>query len=229
LVAELGDAAPQSPWRIAVSHDDRHPELGRLYEAAGYSPIRWFHDMMRPLGADAPPLPDVPLPPGLHLSPWTEDRDEAVRLAHNEAFAGHWGSQPRDEEFWRTSITEHRTFRRGWSFVVLDPTQPSADGHAEVAAYLASHAYPQDWESLGCSQGHVGLVGVRPRWRKRGLAPALLVAALRAYEADGIESAGLNVDAGNSTGALGLYEGLDFGVRYTTVTYGLEGGLEGGA
>jgi mycothiol synthase len=222
-VTEQGAESNAMPWHILVTHEDKHPELGRLYEAAGYSEIRWFHDMVRPLGGQAPPVPDVAVPSGLELIPWTEDLDEAVRLAHNEAFADHWGSQPRDEQFWKTSLTQHRTFRRDWSFVLLDPTGSSVDDRSEVAGYLASHAYPQDWQALGYSQGYVSLVGVRPAWRRRGLAPAVLAAALRAYEADGIESAGLNVDAGNSSGALGLYERLGFRVKQTSVTWGLEG------
>jgi ribosomal protein S18 acetylase RimI-like enzyme len=221
-VAEQDGASTGTPWHILVTQEDKRPELGRFYEAAGYSEIRWFHDMVRPLGGEAPPLPAVAVPEGVELAPWTEDLDDAVRLAHNESFAGHWGSQPRDEQFWKSSITQHRAFRRDWSFVLLDPTQPAPDGRPEVAGYLASHAYPQDWEALGYSQGYVSLVGVRPAWRRRGLAPALLSAAMHAHEMDGIESAGLNVDAGNSSGALGLYARLGFRVQQTSVTWGLE-------
>ena len=92
-----------------------------------------------------------------------------------------------------------------------------------VAAYLAAHVYPQDWEALGHSQGRVDLIGVRPAWRGRGLAPALLAEALRTFAAAGMDAAGLDVDTGNETGALRLYEGMGFGVHRTSVTWSIEG------
>jgi mycothiol synthase len=101
--------------------------------------------MVRPLGGGAAPIPEITVPDGVHLAPWTAELDESVRLAHNDSFAGHWGSQPRDEDNWRESVTEHRTFRRDWSRVVIDPTGPSSDGGTTVDGYLAAHAYPQDW------------------------------------------------------------------------------------
>jgi mycothiol synthase len=210
------------PWRIGVSLETNHPHPGALYEAAGYSTVRWFHDMVRPFGAGEPAIPDRAAPEGLDLAHWTEDIDDAVRLAHNEAFANHWGAQARDEELWRTSVTEHRTFRRDWSRVVLDPTQPDATGQPSVAGYVASYAYPQDWEALGRTEGWIGLIGVRPAWRGRGLAPALLGAAMRAFEADGMDAAALDVDAGNDTGALGLYEGMGFRTSRTHVMWSIE-------
>lgn len=223
----LAEQASDVPWRIAVIHQQRLADRSALCAAAGYTAIRWSHDMVRPVGPDAPPIPDIDLPAGLEVAPWTDDLDEAVRLAHNEAFANHWGSQPRDAEAWKTWTIEHRTFRRDWSRVVLDPTQPE-DGRPAVAGYLSSHAYSQDWEAKGYTQGWVALVGVRPTWRGRGLAPALLAAAMRAYAASGIDSAGLDVDTGNATGALNLYTGMGFSVEHTSVAWALESsGAEG--
>jgi mycothiol synthase len=212
-----------TPWRIGAHCAERLTDHAALYESAGYTAVRWFYDMTRPLGGDAPPIPDVAVPDGLSIEPWTEDRNEAVRLAHNEAFADHWGSQPRDAEAWRSWTTEHRTFRRNWSRLILDPSRLDADGRAAVAGYLVSYAYEQNWEAMGYSQGYVGQIGVRPGWRGRRLAPALLAEVMRAYAADGMESAGLDVDAGNATGALALYEGMGFSVKETSILWSLEG------
>jgi ribosomal protein S18 acetylase RimI-like enzyme len=211
-----------TPWRIAVTHEERLTDRAALLQSAGYNAIRWAYDMFRPLGADAPPIPDVAVPRGLEIAQWTEDLDEEVRLAHNEAFEGHWGSQPRDAEAWKNWTTQHRTFRRQWSRVVLDPSQHDAAGRAAVAGYVVSHAYEQDWEALGCRQGWVALIGVRPAWRGRRLAPALLADVMRAYAADGMDAAGLDVDTGNATGALGLYEGMGFRVKQTYITWTIE-------
>lgn len=219
---ETSETAESSlPWRIVASHEEHLIDRNAVFEAAGYVAIRWFHDMVRPLGGGAAPVPEILLLEGLHLAPWTSDLDEVVRLAHNESFAGHWGSQPRDKELWKESVTEHRTFRRNWSRVVIDRTEPH-EGGPTVAGYLAAHAYPQDWQAKGYSQGWVSLVGVRPAWRGRRLAAALLAENMRCLEADAIDAAGLNVDTGNTSGALDLYHRMGYSVEHTSVAWALE-------
>jgi len=207
---------------IVASHAERLTDRNALFQTSVYRAIRWFHDMVRPLRGSAAPIPEITVPQGLHLAAWTEDLDESVRLAHNVSFAGHWGSQPRDEELWKESVTEHRTFRRDWSRVVIDQTQPPDDDPPGVVGYLAAHAYPQDWPAKGYSQGWVSLVGVRPAWRGRGLAAALLAENMRSLAADGIDAAGLNVDTGNASGALDLYLGMGYVVEHTSVAWALE-------
>jgi mycothiol synthase len=210
------------PWRIVVDHQQKLIDRSALCKAAGYTSIRWFNEMLRPLGDGAASIPEVSMPAGLVMASWTDDLDESVRCAHNDAFARHWGSQPRDDETWKTWTTGHRSFRRDWCRVVLDPTQPDPDGRPAVAAYLSSHAYPQDWEAKGYTQGWVDLIGVRPAWRGRGLAPALLAECLHAYAASGMDAAGLDVDTGNATGALDLYLRMGFRVEHTSVAWALE-------
>jgi hypothetical protein len=48
--------------------------------------------MERGLGAE--PVPESPVPYGLRLVEFDPTYDEALRLAHNEAFLDHWGSTP---------------------------------------------------------------------------------------------------------------------------------------
>ena len=91
-----------------------------------------------------------------------------------------------------------------------------------MVAYLASHAYSQDWDARGYRVGWVDLLGVRPAWRGRRLAAALLADCLRAYRASGMDAAGLEVDTGNTSGALDLYTGMGFGSERTTLVFALE-------
>ena len=56
-------------------------------------------------------------------------------------------------------------------------------------------------------------VSVRRRWRRRGVARALIAAAMRATRERGLSTAALGVDTQNPTGALGLYEALGFTVH----------------
>ena len=53
------------------------------------------------------------------------------------------------------------------------------------------------------------------KWRRRGVASALIVSSFKAFRERGLTDAALGVDSENPNGALGLYEGLGFR-RYQT-------------
>ncbi|RYI99169.1 MAG: N-acetyltransferase, partial [Actinomycetales bacterium] len=74
----------------------------------------------------------------------------------------------------------------------------------------------------GHSSGYVELLGVRPRWRRRGIAPALLAAVMARLRADDIEYAELGVDTENLSGALGLYTSLGFAPFHRSTLYTIE-------
>ncbi|MGY4642740.1 GNAT family N-acetyltransferase [Cellulomonas sp. URHB0016] len=198
------------PGRIAVHVQESATATARLLAMRGFRPIRYYDDMRRPL---SDPLPVAEPPAGVRLVPWSAALEERVRLAHNEAFADHWGSEPRTAEQW----AQHRSmFAQAWSTVAVE------DATGEVAGYLMSGRYEQDWSVVGHSFGYVELLGVRPAWRRRGLAPSLLVAAMSAYRTDGMEYATLGVDSANQSGAHGLYERLGFERYHREVMYSIE-------
>ncbi len=206
---KLAEIEGDLPGRLAVMVDEAARDQRRLYAAAGFSPIRWYTTMRRDL---ATPLPEARVPDGLRVVGWEEARSEAVRLAHNETFGDHWGSEPLTSEAW-----EHHDahFAPAWSFVAVTDA-------GEVAGYVVSGRYPQDWPVLGYSCGFTDVLGVRRPWRGRGLGTALLVAAMTAYRADGMDNANLRVDTANPTGAVGLYERLGYVPEHGYVMYSVE-------
>jgi mycothiol synthase len=208
---KVSEGARGLPAVVRVHADEHVLPARRLLERARFRPERWFVDMTRPLDAEHP-VPDVALDQALRLAPFAEASAELVRLAHNESFAGHWGSEPRSTEDWQRSVVDSRYVRPDWSFVVLDGE--------EVAGYTIASAYEQDWEVQGYTCGWTDLLGVRPRWRRRGVAPALLAASMRAFAASGMDRADLGVDTENGSGALALYTRLGYraerkGIAYT--------------
>ncbi len=205
----LAASGQDIPARLAVMVEEAARDQRRLYAAAGFSPVRWYTTMRRDLGA---PLPTCPLPEGLRVVPFTAELDEAVRVAHNEAFADHWGSEPLTVEAWAHHDAH---FAPAWSFVALTAGD-------EVAGYLLSGRYAQDWAALGYTCGYTDLLGVRRPWRGRGLAASLLTAAMEVYRADGMAYAALRVDTANPTGAVGLYERLGYAPAYGYVMYSVE-------
>lgn len=203
---KLAESGKELPARLAVFVDEHARDNRRLYAAAGFSPIRWYTEMRRDL---AEPLPEVALE-GLRVEPWRPELDEAVRLAHNEAFADHWGSEPRTPEDWKHG--PH--FVPGWSFVALDGD--------EVVGYTLSGRYEDDFEVVGYPFGYSELLGVRRAWRGRGVAVALLAAAMAAFKEDGMAYAVLGVDTANPSGAHGLYERLGYRAVHGEVLYSVE-------
>lgn len=74
----------------------------------------------------------------------------------------------------------------------------------------------------GYPSGYTELLGVRRAWRGRGVAVALLTAAMRAYAADGMHYAELGVDTENPSGAHGLYASLGYEVFQGTSMWTIE-------
>jgi|SRR5579859_370203 len=178
---------------------DTEPERRARYEQRGFQPVRYFYRMRRDLSQ---PIPDRPLPDGLMLRTYQPELDEAMRQTFNESFRDGWTFDPVTPSDWQQFFVQRSTFRPDLSFAVLEG--------AEVVAISVNRFDPVVAERTGFKSGWIGSLGTRRAWRKRGLASALLVASMRAFQAAGLEYAGLGVDAQNPTGALGLYEGLGF-------------------
>lgn len=197
---EILAAQPDDPPGLLEAFKEaRLADAVALHEAHGFRPARWYFDMRRDLREPLPPMPDLG---GLVVRPYDADLAEPVRLAHNEAFADHWGSEPQTAEIWAREFVDDPFFRADLSFIILDGD--------EIAGYTVNYVAEPDWEATGVREGWVGQLGVRRPWRRRGLARALLVRSMEAFRAAGLEAATLGVDAENPTGALGIYERVGF-------------------
>ena len=200
--AKLAAREDHGPGRIAAYLDDSAPEQWPYYERAGYTAQRFYSTLRRDLRE---PIHTQVLDRGLRIEQWSKDVDDATRLAHNDAFRDHWGSEPATVQSW---VQGRSTFAPAWSFVVLDDEHGA--GEPFVAGYLLSGRYEQDWPIAGYSSGYIETLGVRRAYRGRKIALALLSAAMTAYRDDGMEFAELDVDTDNPSGAFGMYSTLGF-------------------
>ncbi len=197
---DAAGSSAQLPPRLRIGTEQQHGHQARLLESAGYTVVRYFNEMHRPLDQ---PLPATVLDRGLELAAMAPELHEQVRLAHNASFLDHWGSEPRDEESWSFTVNNPQA-RPDLSAVVLD----SATG--EVAGYqLASHD-PDIAVQRGYLEGYTELLGVRREYRGRGIAQALLADAMRRFTGAGMDVASLDVDSENPTGALALYTKMGY-------------------
>ncbi|HEX2247353.1 MAG TPA: GNAT family N-acetyltransferase [Arthrobacter sp.] len=180
--------------------EERDPAHNALMNAVGAKVVRYFTEMTRSL---ADPIPDLPLPDGYVFATLKPEASEAVRLAHNEAFADHWGSEPKDEQKWKFLVS-HPQLKPEWSMSILE----TATG--ETVAYQLASFDPDYRLQTGHDEGFTDLLGVRRAWRGRQFAPALLAEAMRRFKAGGMANAGLGVDTENPSGALGLYSRMGY-------------------
>ena len=185
------------------------PSLDGLVRRAGFTAERWYQEMQRPLTD----LPDLRHVAGLDVVPFTWDRDDEVRRAHNAAFTRHHGSSERDPAAWTSLFTGQRSFRPDLSRLAVE------DG--AVVGYVLAYVFEADTAARGTREVSLGQIGVLPSTRGRGVASALIAEVLEAAARSDCASAGLGVDTENVTGALRLYEGLGFRAVRTRVSWTL--------
>jgi mycothiol synthase len=196
---------PGAPVLLRVPGGLEGASVRAMLERRGYHVLRYHHELVRPIPGVLPEEPSLP------VQRYTPELEEAVRLAHNDAFSAHWGSTPIDPQRWHDN-THARAFRPECSFLSCAP----ADGQDADPTVLA-YVFVAQWVP---GEAWVSLVGTRPAARGAGLARACLAASLRAMAEQGYVKAGLAMDSENSTGAGALYASLGFELDKVTATYG---------
>jgi mycothiol synthase len=192
---------PQAPagervvlWQQRLSTD---LSARKLLLRKGYQVVRHNFRMIVEL-EEPPPQPVVPA--GITIRPFNRDEEgRALVQALREAFRGNWGyvERPFEGEYQR------------WMHVLdRDPGNDPApfwfvavDGEEIAGICLCNPREAGDPE-----MAWIHVVGVRPRWRRQGLALALLHHSFGDLYRQGRRKIGLEVDTQNPTGATDLYE-----------------------
>ncbi|MEV8086516.1 GNAT family N-acetyltransferase [Streptomyces nigra] len=166
-----------------------------LLERRGWSAVRRYHVLRRPLDPAGDLVPEVA--PGVRLRACADEHDRArVHALHQSTFAAHFDFQPRTYEQWLHDVDADLL---DWSLVWLVETDDLGD-----AGFLLAR---DDREAMAWIRS----IGVRREARGRGLGGLLLRHAFAAFAARGRDTIGLGVDTANATGAPALYarHGLD--------------------
>ncbi|MDP9482499.1 MAG: GNAT family N-acetyltransferase [Chloroflexota bacterium] len=201
---ELLSELPADRPAIAAAYIFGQDLGGRvLVEDAGYRLVRRSSELVRP---DFDAIPDLPLPPGFEVRPIDPTDRAALRQvwdAGAEAFGEHWGESPEE--------SSEDQFTRFLESPEFEPRLWQVAFHGEeVAGHILNYLDPP--EPDGSRTGWTESIGVRKRYRRRGLARALLARSLRTVRDAGATRAALGVDTENVNHALDLYESLGFRV-----------------
>lgn len=191
---ELASAAPAGEIPIARAGTWSTDGDGlEALERSGYRLVRHSFRMEISLGETRPEPPSWP--DGIRLRSFEPGADErAVYDAQNDAFADSWDYHPDPFEEWAHWVPSAEDFDPDLNLVAMD------NGEIAGIALCRPHE-PGDAEL-----GWVRILGVRPSWRRRGLALALLRDAFGEFHDRGLRRVGLGVDAESPTGAVELYE-----------------------
>ena len=203
---------------IAAEHDapdklleawanDRNTAATALIRSAGFAPITYAAEMVRPSVDD---LPDHPLPNGVEIRPASEDQLRTIWEADVEAFRDHWGYvEPTEASYAHFLAFPHNDLTL-WKIAWDD------EGVAgQVRSFIDA---PQNVEH-GLRRGWTESISTARRWRRRGLAKALIVESIRELAGRGMTDVALGVHTENPNGAFDLYAGLGYEVVGTWTTY----------
>jgi mycothiol synthase len=125
---------------------------------------------------------------------------------HQDAFSKHFGFAPRPMELWIEQTTSSGTMDPEGCFLAF------YDGEPAGFVLMANANYH-------LNGGYVDLIGVAHKFQGLGLGQLLLQHAINFSVDQGREFIELNVDTGNESGALKLYEKLGFKPNSSWVQY----------
>jgi ribosomal protein S18 acetylase RimI-like enzyme len=192
---------------LEVFADDRNAAATALIRSAGFEPITYAANMVRPSVDD---LPDHPLPDGVEIRPVSEDQLRAIWEADVDAFRDHWGYVEPTE----TSYAQFLAFP--YNDLTLWKVAWDDEG---VAGQVRSYIDKAQNEEHGLRRGWTEFISTSRRWRRRGVAKALIVESIRELAARGMTDVALGVHTENPNGAFDLYAGLGYEVVATWTTY----------
>lgn len=203
-ILERGEtfARAEGAKRILTGAPEPDAAARELLESRGYREVRRFYEMAI-VQTEEPP--EHALPAGLVVDELRDDEYEAFYEALNESFAEHWEWHPDPfDEWFERRKGQHRDEHGPVWFVVRD-----GDELAGVTRNDASVA----------GGGYVGAIGVRPAWRGKGVAKALLYRTFAEFWRRGTTRVTLDVDSQNATGAVALYESVGMQVDSCGVAF----------
>ena len=195
--SELAAQAIGQPVTLIIRNEVMTEGSAALYAQEGYTrdfAERW---MQRDL---ADPLPTIPAP--VATESWSEANADAFFAAYAAAFSTRRrpGTPPPDRAEWIADYADDPDFRPDLSLL-------ARAGDGQPVGFIAAGVLPI--ADLGQTVGWISQVGSDPAWRGRGVAAALIVAVLAAFQREGFAAVGLHVNVDNP-GAIQVYERLGF-------------------
>ena len=168
-------------------------------ENTGYKVVRRFNNMLYQLG-DAP---NIPLPAGFEIRPVKPEHMHAIWEAQKEMNHALFENVVEDwvEEKYPAWLADPSHTPQYWQVAWVGE---------QIAGMVLARIDPEDNENHQRKHGFTEHIYVRPPWRKRGLASALIARSLQILKEQGILEAELGVDSENESAAFHLYQRMGY-------------------
>ena len=165
---------------------------------AGYQVVRRFNNMLYRLGE----APQRPLPAGFEIRPVQPEQMHAVWDAQREMNVGLFENVAEDwlEEKYPDWLANPETDPRFWQV---------AWAGEQIAGMVLARLAEKEHAGAG-RHGFTEHIYVRPPYRGRGLASALVARSLQVLKDQGVTEAELGVDSENESAAFRLYQQLGY-------------------
>jgi len=178
---------------------DHQTDWISVLASAGYQVVRRFKNMLYQLGE----VPTKPLPDGVEIRPVLPEHMRKVWEAQKEMNAGLFENVVEDwlDEKYPAWLANPENEPRFW--------QVAWDGD-RLAGMVMAHLDIKEKEKPHIRHAHTEHIYVRPQWRGRGLATALIAHSFQVLKAQGATDVELGVDVENESAAFRLYECLGY-------------------
>lgn len=199
-IREIAGEHPPVPKRFFQGWaSDNQVDWIAALENTGYKAVRRFHNMLYRLGDP----PEVPLPAGFELRPVSPEHMRLIWEAQKEMNAGLFENVVEDwlEEKYPAWLSNPSHTPQYWQV---------AWAGDQVAGMVLARIDEAENEKRQRKHGYTEHIYVRPPWRKRGLASALIARSLQVLKDGGMLEAELGVDAENESAAFSLYQRMGY-------------------
>lgn len=198
-------AARNQPWPGKTSVGawalDEPNDWREMVLAEGYTPVMRFYEMIR---QNLESILDNPLPEGLELRAVKPEHYPEIWNARKEAL--------REKPFFVESRYDREHYELWLNGPTFMPDLWQVAWNGDRVAGMAENHVPLENQAFDRKRGHTQLLFVLPRWRRRGLAKALLAKSLVMMREIGLEEATLDVETQNTSGEIQLYAGMGYRV-----------------
>ena len=182
-------------WDIWPGVNSLDKRLQGAWASHGYEFLRRYYTMRMTLSS-APSIRHIE---DLDIRAIDVTNPDLIALwhsAHQNSFSNHFGFAPRELEKWRELVLDSALDPNG-VFLAFKNGEP-------VGFCQCNDEYAEE------NKGFVNLLGVTHEYQGLGIGEALLQTGIAYCLTKGYDSVELNVDTGNESGALKLYEKVGF-------------------
>lgn len=183
-------------WEIWPGVNSLDARLQDAWAKAGFEFLRRYYTMRMKVTS----LPAINEIANIEIRAIDTSNSDEVALwhkVHQDSFSSHFGFAPRELNRWRELVLEDASTDPYGIFMAFRNGEP-------VGFCQCNDEYVDD------NRGNISLLGVSKESQGLGIGEALLRTGILYSAGKGYDSVELNVDTGNESGALHLYEKVGF-------------------